>query len=90
MYLLKYSSHFKKDLKRFRSDRYTLERLGVFLDFLVSGQNIPREYSKHGLKGAFKGCYECHIKPDVLVIYKIEKTEICVLLLRIGSHSDLF
>jgi len=50
---------------------------------------LPKNFN-HRLAGEFKECFECHIKPDVLLIYKIEKSEIIILLLRIGSQAELF
>jgi len=90
MFSLKYSSRFKKDLKPYQHQDGLLVELGQVLDTLVAGRVLPQKNSNHPLVGEFQGCFECHIKPDVLLIYKIEKAELLVLLLRIGSHSDLF
>ena len=38
----------------------------------------------------YKGCYECHITPDWLLIYNIEDSELILLLFATGSHSELF
>jgi mRNA interferase YafQ len=90
MFVLKYSNRFKKDLKLYRYDKDVLAELEKVLDILVKGTDLPSKNANHGLSGEFKDCFECHIKPDVLLVYKIEKAEITVLLLRIGSHSELF
>lgn len=90
MFLLKYSSRFKKDLKFYKHDQKTLLELEKVLDILVKGKSLPDKNYNHQLIGEFKGFFECHVKPDVLLIYKIEKLELVILLLRIGSHSDLF
>jgi len=90
MFLLKYSSRFKKDLRLYKHNRAVLIELEEVLDILARGGRLPLKFSNHRLTGEFKDCFECHIKPDVLLIYKIEKSEIIVLLLRIGSHSELF
>jgi mRNA interferase YafQ len=65
----------------------------VFLsivEVLQSGKNLSGIYLNHKLQGDFKECYECHIKPNLLLIYKIEHKDYALHLLRIGSHSDLF
>jgi len=67
-----------------------LIELQKVLDFLAKGEKLPIKYCNHPLIGEFKDCFECHIKPDVLLIYKIEKREVLIILLRIGSHSELF
>ena len=90
MFVLKFSSRFKKDLKSYKHDKQLLEELETVLNILVKGKDLPIKYHNHPLIGEFKGCFECHIKPDVLLIYKLEKTELTISLLRIGSHSDLF
>lgn len=90
MFLLKYSSRFKKDLKLFEHDKKTLTELSKVLDILVADKKLPDKNKNHPLIGEFKGCFECHIKPDAILIYKIEKSELIILLLRVGSHSNLF
>ena len=91
MYILKYSKSFRKDLKKqAKCNLGTLSELKKVLNLLISEKKLNNKYKNHRLKGQFKNCFECHIKPDVLLIYKIEKKELMILLLRIGSHSDLF
>ncbi len=90
MFLLKFSSRFKKDLKFYKYDKVFLVELEKVLDILAKGKDLPDKNLNHPLIGEFKGCFECHIKPDILLIYKIEKSELTVLLLRVGSHSNLF
>ncbi len=90
MFSLKYSTRFRKELKVFKYNKDLLLVLEEVLDILISGKSLPKKYSNHPLKGEFNGCFECHLKPDVLLIYKKDKQEISILLLRIGSHSDLF
>lgn len=90
MFILKYSSRFKKDLKLYKHNRALLVELQKVLDILVKEGNLSSKNTNHRLVGEFKDCFECHIKPDILLIYKIEKSEITILLLRIGSHSEIF
>jgi len=90
MLSLKYSSRFKKDLKRYKNNNAVLNELERILDILVRGKKLLPKNFNHRLAGEFKECFECHIKPDVLLIYKIEKSEIIILLLRIGSPAELF
>jgi mRNA interferase YafQ len=90
MFSLKYSSRFKKDLKSYEHEKIVLIELEKVLDILVCGGVLPKKNNSHPLIGEFYGCFECHIRPDILLIYKIEKSELMVLLLRIGSHSDIF
>lgn len=90
MFLLKYSKHFKTDLKSFRHDKDLILKLENVLDTLAAGEPLPEKNHNHPLTGEFKGCFGCHITPDILLIYKKEKEELLILLLRLGSHSNLF
>lgn len=88
---LKYSKKFKKDLKKIvKQNPAIIKDIKKALDLLILEKNIDVKYRNHKLKGQLKRCFECHIKPDVLLIYRIENNELLILLLRIGSHSDLF
>ncbi len=90
MFSLKYSRRFKKDLKLYKYDKKVLTELELILDYLVKDINLPKQYKNHKLTGEFKGCFECHVKPDILLVYKVEKSDLLILLLRINTHSNLF
>ena len=83
------SSQYKKDYKRYRNDPEKLADLRVILDLLVKDQPIPVKYKPHKLSGEYKGCIECHIQSDFLLIWIDEKNDI-IELVRMGSHSELF
>ena len=51
---------------------------------------LPEKYYDHPLTGDYKGCRECHILPDWLLIYRVEKDLLILGLTRTGTHSDLF
>lgn len=90
MYLLRYSSRFKKELRVYRNNKKVLAELKLVLDYLAKGHKLPKKYKNHKLIGEFKGCFECHIRPDILLVYKINEKDFLVLLLRLNSHSNLF
>ena len=60
------------------------------IDLLILGKKLPIKYQDHELNGEFIGYRECHIKSDLLLIYKIEKENLILVLVDIGSHSQLF
>lgn len=69
-----YSSQFERDYKR---------------ESKSSDLPLPRKHQDHALKGEYVGTRECHVKPDLLLIYfKMDKT--LLTLVRLGSHSELF
>jgi mRNA interferase YafQ len=89
MYKLLYTTRFKKDLKW---QRQNFELIGVVLKLLQQKGvlGIPQMMKPHKLKGNFKNCWECHIKPDLLIIWIQIESPGEIKLIRIGSHSDLF
>ncbi|MFZ2853361.1 MAG: type II toxin-antitoxin system YafQ family toxin [Rhodocyclaceae bacterium] len=83
---------FKRDFKRERKGPYkaTLSAdLKPVIDALVLDQSLAASYRDHSLTGEWTGCRECHIKPDLLLIYKKEGDG-KLILARLGSHSELF
>lgn len=84
------TGRFKKDLKLARKRGYDLSLLGVVVDMLAAGNELPEKYRDHSLSGNFFGCRECHITPDWLLIYEIADEELILYLTRTGTHSDLF
>ena len=60
------------------------------IDMLAKGETLPPKFKNHLLKGNLKGFYDCHVLPDLVLIYKIEKERLVLVLLDIGTHSNLF
>ncbi len=90
MLTIKYHTSFKKDYKRIIKRGYNAALFENVVDILVRGEPLPKEYRDHELSGGWKGFRECHILPDWLLIYKIEKNILTLTLSRTGTHSDLF
>lgn len=90
MYKIRPSAKFQKDLKRIQKRGYDITLLKDVLNLLVNGKILPKKYKDHNLSGNFKGCRECHITPDWLLIYEIAEKELILYLTRTGTHSDLF
>lgn len=81
-------SRFKKDFKKLSSANRDITKLAVVIRTLANGQPLPPHNRDHALTGNYVGYRECHISPDWLLIYKIEND--CLILVRTGTHSDLF
>lgn len=91
MYYLKYSNRFKKDLKKVRNNKkFDTTTFVSIVETLKISNKLQKKYSDHKLNGEFKDCRECHLKSDLLLIYKIDQKQSALHLLRIGSHSELF
>lgn len=84
------SNRFRKDLRLAAKRGYDLSLLQTAVDLLASGVPLPEKYRDHALIGNFSGFRECHILPDWLLIYRIEKDTLILFLSRTGTHADLF
>ncbi len=83
-----YTNSFAKDIKLAQKRGKNIEKLKKIVELLVNKEPIPPKFRDHNLVGDFIGRRECHIEPDWLLIYKIDKDEI--IFERTGTHSDLF
>ena len=83
-----FKSRFKKDLKRLKSSNRNEDELLAVIDVLANEQPLGEKFRDHFLVGNYVGCRECHIRPDWLLIYQTTETDL--LLMRTGSHSELF
>ena len=83
------SSAFKTEVKKVKNAQDKVE-LKLVLDTLLAEKTLDAKYRDHALSGNYKDYRECHIKPDLLLIYKIVKSELVLYAVHIGSHSDLF
>ena len=82
------TSSFKKAYKKLTSPEQELV-LAIVVK-LANGETLDEKYKDHLLIGNYKGCRECHIKPDLLLIYKINNDEVELVLVEVGKHSKLF
>jgi len=91
MYELINSNKFKKDLSNKVNDpKFPLTELKQITKDIVNQKELNIKYRNHKLSGEWDGCFEFHLRPDILVIYKIDKMRNIVYFIRIGSHSELF
>ena len=67
-----------------------IDKLNEVMDLLINEQPLLPRHENHPLLGKYKGKWECHIEPDWLLIYRIEKSTNEIIFNRTGSHSDLF
>ena len=90
MYRIETSSKFRRDLKTARKRGYDINKLEAVVDLLSKGVALPGANRDHSLTGDYSGFRECHIAPDWLLIYRVEKDVLVLYLFRTGTHSDLF
>lgn len=89
-YLIKPTNRFRKDLKKIIKRGYNQKLIKDVITLLANGEKLPPQNNDHSLTGNYKGCRECHITPDWLLIYEISEEELILYLTRTGTHSDLF
>ena len=92
MRTIEWTSAFKRDYKRVGAtprhmDIVTL--LPAIAGLLAEDNPLEEKHRDHGLGGNWKGHRECHLKPDLLLIYKLPDGE-TLRFVRMGSHSELF
>lgn len=83
---------FKKDFKREKKGKHKkkLEALlTAVLALPVDDKRLPVTNQDHPLTGEWEGFRDCHLKPDLLLIYRLPDAE-RLQLVRLGSHSELF
>ncbi|MBQ8885343.1 MAG: type II toxin-antitoxin system YafQ family toxin [Clostridia bacterium] len=85
-----FTPSFKRDYKLIQKRGYDVGLLKEIVTKLANGEELPERNRDHALTGNYKGCRECHIKPDWLLIYQIADEELILFLTRTGTHSDLF
>ncbi len=89
MLSLDYSSQFKKDFKKItKLSIPDIIEVGNVISTLQKGIAHEAKYVDHALVGNWNGFRDCHIKPDLLLIYRTDKDYLQ--LARIGSHNDVF
>jgi len=93
MRTIEYAKAFKKDFKRVKATprhaRDAEKLLAAALELLVADNPLPTANRDHVLTGNWSGYRECHVKPDLLLIYS-KPDDTTLRLARLGSHSELF
>lgn len=89
-YAIKPSKRFEKDLKRCEKRGYDMRLIKEVITLLAETGSLPATYRPHKLSGDYAGCWECHIKPDGLLLWEQYDNELVLLLTSTGSHSDIF
>lgn len=87
MLTIKFAKSFKKSYKKLSPKEQK-----IFIEVskkLANNETLEGKYRDHELKGNFQSYRECHLKPDLLLIYKKLEAELILYCVDIGSHSEL-
>lgn len=91
MRTIKYTTQFKRDYKREEKSGKHKKLEEPFLkvvELLMKNSVLPHRYRDHALSGNWKDHRDCHIKPDLILIYR-KPDDLTLELVRLGSHSEL-
>ncbi len=83
------TSAFKKDLKRLMKQGRDLSKLAAVVDAIADGKQLEERHRDHELVGNRRGFRDCHIEPDWVLIYKLDKNVLVLTLTRTGTHAEL-
>ena len=84
------TGQFRKDYKRMKKRGCDMELLEKIIDILLAEQPLPERCRDHGLTGNYTGFRECHVLPDWLLVYAVDKGKLILTASRTGTHADLF
>ena len=88
-YKFDYTTQFKKDYRKLMN-QCVLNEVDIVIEKLLTGKPLEKKCNDHALSGSYKGCRDCHIRPDLVLIYKKDNDILVLTALRIGTHSELF
>ena len=85
---LQITNQFKKSIALSYARNFDLDLLLATITLLVRDKPLPAKNHAHQLKGQYVGIWECHIKPDWLLLWQEERDKLILLLLNTATHSD--
>lgn len=84
------SNRFRRDVKIAARRGLDVEILKKVVGLLENEIPLPEKFRDHALTGDWAGFRECHLRPDWLLIYRVEQERAILHLARTGTHSDPF
>ena len=90
MYTIAYTTGFKKALRRCLKRGLSIKQFNEVINELTHNGSLSPKYKPHKLSSRFNNCWECHIAPDWLLLWEQNETELTLLLINTGTHSDIF
>ena len=88
MLKIELTNSIKKDLKKYKHQKGVLLELQEVIELLAKKKVLPSKHRDHNLSGDWITHRECHVRSDILLIYKVEDG--ILFLTRFGSHAELF
>ncbi|GHT72223.1 addiction module toxin, RelE/StbE family [Bacteroidia bacterium] len=85
-----YTNSFEKNIARCIKRGYDMSVFKIVASILIEDIPLPQQYKPHKLSGNYANHWECHIKPDWLLIYRYNTERTQIIFETTGTHSDIF
>ena len=85
---LQVTNQFKKSVNLSYRRNFDLKLLFEIVELLSQDKSLPEKNYAHKLQGQYIGIWECHIKPDWLLMWQEDRNRLILLLLNTATHSD--
>lgn len=89
-YSLRYTGEYKRSRRMYKRRGCNEVLLDDVIKILLNSEQLPQKYRKHNLDGEYKGCFECHLADNMLLIWQQNDKKMVLTLINIGTHSELF
>ena len=89
-YRYNYTHQFKKDVRLCQRQGWPMQELKDAISILLEQGSLPPEYKAHKLSGNMNGIWECHIRPNWLLVWEQNDDELIMLMLCTGTHQEVF
>jgi len=89
-YKIKSTARYKKNYKAAQKRGLDVSLLNDVINKLANGDTLEAKYKDHALNGNYSDFRECHIKPDWLLVYMLEKDILILTLVGTGKHNEVF
>ena len=91
-YFIDCTSNFKKQYKKVLKQGKDINVFLTVLEKLANKKTLDLKYKDHSLINDkyYKNCRECHLESDWLLVYQYQDNKLVLLLINIGSHSNIF
>lgn len=89
MLTLTTTGQFRRDYKRLKKRGCDMSLLEAVIDTLLAERPLPERCRDHGLSGNYSGFRECHVRPDWLLIYSVDRGRLLLTASRTGTHAEL-
>ena len=85
-----YAKSFERELKLAVRRGKDPEKVKAVVNLLCAQAPLPAALRDHALKGKYSGFRDCHVEPDLILIYRVVQQQLQLLCVHLGTHSDLF